>query len=662
MASGSLSLNRRSTDYIVVNYSFSGVPASVGGGNVYLNGSYVGSGSGSGAMSFDGLSPGTSYTFTLSYAAGTLAQISISTEASSGGGGGSTPPPPPPTPPPPPATSGTLSAEATGATTVSLNYSYANGSSVSLFRDSDKVTTFGSGSNSGVYIDEDLAPDTVYHYSLRNGDTIGSTLLAEATVGTPELPAEATIVSQIIDSATIDLTYSFNYGTDVSLFRDSERITTFGSGSGSGTYRDTGLAANTSYAYTLRNGTTSTDTLLASETAKTLKQARQTVIEQGRILPLTSMITIFDSTLTRIGVLEDYEYLQWTFRYRKPGDFKLVINRYKPNTTYLVKGNILALYVAGYYRAAIIESVKVGLTEEGKISENYEIVGRTLGGILAERIALHVTDSGTGYDSQDTYAETAMRHYVNVNCMDAVNTDRNYPLLYLETPDGERGGNVKYDGRFQYISEIHEEISLTSGLGWDIVLDPTNKKMVFVIIEGLDRSYGNGENSPVTFSPRFGNIRLLSYLDSSINSKNVVYVAGQGDANTRDVDEVTYLGAVYTGMSRREFLIDARDLDSTDKMLQRGNERLAELGEEKVIEIENLSTGPFSYGIDFYLGDIITIEHPEIVSADLRLIESVIEITSKELIKNFLVFGKTYPDLISINEYKNKNFYPEVRR
>ena len=203
--------------------------------------------------------------------------------------------------------------------------------------------------------------------------------------------------------------------------------------------------------------------------------------------------------------------------------------------------------------------------------------------------------------------------------MDATDTDRNFPLLYLETPDGERGV-IKYDGRFQYISEICEEISLATGLGWDIVLDPTNKRMVFTIIEGLDRSWGNGVNSVVMFSPKFGNVRLISYLDSSINSKNVAYVAGQGEAEARDVDEIEYLGQTYTGMDRREFLIDARDLDDGDKMAQRGNERLAEFGEEKIIEIENLSTGPFSYGEDFYLGDIVTIDDPEIVSADLLLI------------------------------------------
>ena len=564
--------------------------------------------------------------------------------------------------PPPPVTSGTLSAEVVDPTTVKLNYSYKNGSSVTLFRDSDLVSTFGSGTDSGIYTDEGLAPDTVFVYTLRNGATIGSTLLATATVGTPPLPAEGTLSAQVIDSATIDLTHSFAYGTDVSLFSSSNKITTFGSGAGSGTYRVGDLDADTSYTFYLRDGTAVEDTLLATVIAKTAKEARKTIIERGKILPLTSLVTIFDSTLTAQGILEDYESLSWNFRYRDISDFKLIINRYKNNVEYLIKGNVLALYVAGYYRAGIIESIEIGLTKKGKISENYVITGRGLKGLLAERIALHSTAAGTGYDSQSTVASTVMRHYVNVNCMDATNADRNYPLLFLEDPDPAAGGNIKYDARFQYISEIMKEISLASGLGWDIVLDPTNKKMVFTIIEGVDRSWDNGVNSAVTFSPKFSNIRLISYLDSNIGSKNVAYVAGQGEANARDVDEVAYLAAEYTGMLRREVLIDARDLDATDKMLQRGNERLVELGEEKVFEMENLNAGPFSYGEDFYLGDIATANYPDIIEADLRVIESRIEITPKELIQNKLIFGKQFPDFLIINENKNKNFYPEVRR
>lgn len=648
---------------------------------------------------------------------------------------GEPPPDTPPYIPPPPTTpSGTLSAAATGANTARINYTYANGTNVSLFRGAVLLQTFGSGAGSGVYEDSGLDPETQYTYYLRNGATVGSTLLALAIINTPELPAEGTLSKQVVDSNTVDLTYSFHDGTNVSLFRYETKITTFGSGAGSGTYRNTGLEADTSYTYYLRNGMAVSDLLLAQSTAKTLLEARKSIVKQGKILPLTSQLTIFDSTVKPLGLIENYEYLYWNFKYRNFGNFELKINRYKPNVQYLQKGNIVALYVAGYYRAGVIEYINIGLTGEGKKSENYKITGRDLGGIFAERDAEHNVSTGTGYDSQNTVASTAMRHYVNVNCMNSSNTDKNYPLLFLENPDPQCGGNIKYDARFQTIAELCEEICLASGLGWEVILDPTNRRFIFRNIEGLDRSFGNGDgNKPVTFSPEFENIKLINYTDSNINSKNVATVAGQGEGADRLIVEVSKDGLTYTGMDRREIFIDARDLASPavaytndpsvgnnielnmadtseftvgdivivsssagseratitivdtnvhitvntlalnhtttnplvtniTKLIQRGNERLVELGETKAIEMDNLSTGPFKFGEDFYMGDIVTAEYPKIVSANVRVIEAVIEIDAGNLIQNSLILGKPFPNSLNITDLRNKNILPEVRR
>jgi len=695
----------------------------------FFNRVYLGAGHHAGTYRQSGLVPNTSYHFYLydwkndsDYTR--LASAHASTPSGA---------PPPPPPPPPHTTSGTLSGVATGAETASLNYSYANGTNVSLFRGTDLLQTFGSGNGSGVYEDSGLTPEMPYTYYLRNGATVGSTLLASAMINTPELPARGTLSANTVDSANIDLTYTFIDGEEVSLFRGSTKIKTFGSGSGSGVYRSGGLTADTSYTYYLRNGTSAEDIQLATASAKTLEDIRQAIIRRGKILPLSSQITIFDSTLTRLGILEKYTYTYWNFKYRQVGDFKLTINRYLPNTEYLVKGNILAIYVAGYYRAGIIEYKEIDLTEEGKISENYIITGRGIGGLLAERKAEHNVSVDTGYDNQNTLASTAMRHYVNVNCMDADNADRNYPLLYLEEPDPEAGGNRKYDARFQVISELLEEISLASGLGWEVILDPDNKRFIFRIIEGLDRSFGNGVNSPVTFSPEYGNVRFIRYTDSNINSKNVATVAGQGEGADRLIVYVSKDGEVYTGMDRREVFIDARDLETPseaytndpaagsdidlemadtsafivgdsvivsssagseraivtdidtnvsitvdtlvlnhtdidplvtniEKLIQRGHERLVDLGETKSIEMENLSTGPFSFGEDFYIGDILTVKNPGIVTADIRLVEAIIEIDADKLIQNRLILGKSFPDTISVTELRNKNTNPEVRR
>lgn len=83
--------------------------------------------------------------------------------------------------------SGTLSVYGVGDENVLLNYSYSNGTDVSLFRNGALIHTFGSGSGNSSnlpYIDWDVLPDTSYTYQLRNGKTTSATLLGEVSAKT----------------------------------------------------------------------------------------------------------------------------------------------------------------------------------------------------------------------------------------------------------------------------------------------------------------------------------------------------------------------------------------------------------------------------------------------------------------------------------------------
>ena len=83
--------------------------------------------------------------------------------------------------------SGTLSVYGVGDENVLLNYSYSNGTDVSLFRNGALIHTFGSGSGNSSnlpYIDWDVLPDTSYTYQLRNGKMTSATLLGEVSAKT----------------------------------------------------------------------------------------------------------------------------------------------------------------------------------------------------------------------------------------------------------------------------------------------------------------------------------------------------------------------------------------------------------------------------------------------------------------------------------------------
>jgi len=177
------------------------------------------------------------------------------------------------------------------------------------------------------------------------------------------------------------------------------------------------------------------------------------------------------------------------------------------------------------------------------------------------------------------------------------------------------------------------------------------------VLEGKDLTAGQSINSPVIFSPEFDNIRVLGYRESQLDTKNVAIVAGQGEAAERMIEIV----GSGSGINRREMFIDARDLEDAEGLIQRGNERLAELKETTVLEFETLPYSNFKYMQDYDLGDIVTINYPEIATMDSRIIEVTEEITTAG--ENYkLVVGKEYPDLISILKRDRKNTLTEVYR
>ncbi len=57
---------------------------------------------------------------------------------------------------------------------IRVNYSFSNGSNVSLFRGSSRLNTWVSSSYSGAYTDSNLSPNTSYTYYLRNGTSTTS--------------------------------------------------------------------------------------------------------------------------------------------------------------------------------------------------------------------------------------------------------------------------------------------------------------------------------------------------------------------------------------------------------------------------------------------------------------------------------------------------------
>ena len=342
------------------------------------------------------------------------------------------------------------------------------------------------------------------------------------------------------------------------------------------------------------------------------------------------------STLMLKAVIDAYEAIEWTRRWRAPGSWQAVISRYATGAEELREGRYVSLPRRGQHLVGIIESIEGQMTDEGEISESWTVAGRDLGAILQGRICLHGTDAGTGYDEQiDVVGETAMRHYVDVNAVTPTDPDRAIPGLDLMLVDQGRGGTVQVRARFQGLLEILESIALQTGLGWDVIYSFDTDEFLFDVLEGTDRS------AEVLLSPRLGNCLIAGYRACLSDAPTLAVVAGQGEAELREVVEV----GTATGWDRREVFIDARDLDDPAALTARGEERLAEVGETTTLEVEYHPTPTYRYMTDFDLGDIVSAEYPGVCTMQARIVAVTEQYPSGRIV---LGLGKEWPDLVSL--------------
>jgi len=355
------------------------------------------------------------------------------------------------------------------------------------------------------------------------------------------------------------------------------------------------------------------------------------------------------STLMLMAVIDAYEAVEWIRRWRAPGSWQAVISRYATGADELREGRFISLPRRGRHLVGIIESIEGQMTDEGEISESWTVAGRDLGAILQGRICLHGTDAGTGYDEQiDVIAETAMRHYVDVNAVAPTDPDRAIPGLVLAPVDQGRGTAVTVSARFQPLPDLLEQIALQSGLGWEISYDFSGQQFVFTVLDGADRS------AEVLLSPRLGNCLVSGYRACLSDAPTLAIVAGQGEADLRAIVEV----GTATGWDRREAYVDARDLATTDELTARGQELLADRGETTTLEVEYLPTPTYRYMADFDLGDIVSAEYPGVATMQARIVTVTEQYPSGRIV---LGLGKEWPDLISLVRALRKD-NAEMRR
>lgn len=352
---------------------------------------------------------------------------------------------------------------------------------------------------------------------------------------------------------------------------------------------------------------------------------------------------IFDRYLNFKGVVDLFISLRYVRKYYSSGEFELQCTLTDENIILLQKENII--YKKGDPEAGYIEYLNIKQDEEG--NEILIVKGKTLTGYLNRRIIW-------GIEIINNTAESAMRQLVNNNCINPSNADRKITNLSLGILNNFTQ-RVDYQVSYKSLGDEIESLSNISNLGHRISFDPTNKKLIFDVYQGLDRSSTQSTNPIAIFSKEFENILEQEFTDSFNNYKNIALIGGIGEGPSRKLATV----GSAANLDRFETFVDQRNLAQTDVnnaaisdadyiklLIEKGNETLAITKEIQTFNSKINNNSNMTYKTDFNLGDIVTCVSKKWNLIIHTRITEIEEIYEKQGLSINITFGNNVPTII----------------
>ena len=350
------------------------------------------------------------------------------------------------------------------------------------------------------------------------------------------------------------------------------------------------------------------------------------------------LITVIDRSFALKAQIDIYTSFLLNRKWQGVGDWQLVLPASAQGADKLKKGNIILLGSDGH-RSGYIEVIT---SNEGENDTVLTVTGKTLQGLASQRITLPDNDEyNYGYDNVPKLtgaditpaavpAETVLKTYAKRHMAEPDDPKRKFSALEI-AKDLKRGKEILWSSRLEALSDVLRSISEYCDTGWEIYVDLKKKKLVFDIVEGVDRSYGQSENSRVIFSRDFDNILHSTYTDSLEGYRNLAYAGGAGEGADRTVLKITAEDSEPEGWERREVFLDCGSLEvvETDTAMSLSDEALHKLKEyekRETLTAAVADTVSFAYLKKWDLGDKVTVVSK---AAGVRLDTRITEVSER---------------------------------
>ena len=334
-----------------------------------------------------------------------------------------------------------------------------------------------------------------------------------------------------------------------------------------------------------------------------------------------------------IGILDTAQSVIWHSVFFGVGDFQIYVK---------LQDAVLMLADAQYITRT--DNDEVGVIESIQIADDVEsgkmitLAGRFAKSLLDRRIIYTLSGTSNKATILRGNVEAAVRSLVNSHAI----ASRSLGIFALGAVAGisktivDENGNaaekqVSFENLLTYTEEVLKEYSIASR----VVLN--GKKLSYSIYEGANRSTDNTDgNQPIVFSKEYDNLLSSEYMLDTTQEKNAALIGGEGEG----IDRFCVLIGSQSGLARKEVFVDASSLgkkykDENDVEKTYNNAEYTAMlkahGQQvtsamKVTEDFNgtidITNGNWKFGVDVFLGDIVTIQDSELgIYKNVRIAE-----------------------------------------
>lgn len=353
-----------------------------------------------------------------------------------------------------------------------------------------------------------------------------------------------------------------------------------------------------------------------------------------------------------VGIIDTAKSVIWKSVYYGVGKFEIYVRETPANISMLSIGNYVTREDTRGKRndeCGVIERVEI--TDNKTDGRMITASGRFVKSILDRRIIFTPTlvppDSGLQYywscaaTILTGNVEKAVRKVVYDNAVNAtgsrdeVGSFRNIPEIYWTDDDvsgipdtivseDESGTETSADKQVTYknLLEYTDGILQEYSCGARMWLDRRELRFRYQVFKGEDRTRTSTTNQPLIFSREFDNLIGSSYLADDSASKTTALIGGEGEGTER---KCAFAYAWKKGLDRRETFVDASSLSSTYKegetektyTNEEYRKQLETLGRQTVASLAatetmsgtaDMTNSGLEYGIDYNLGDMVTIQ------------------------------------------------------